>query len=118
MVPPGLRSPERTEWSQVETALQHRLFQPWFLNLVLRSPACVRAQSCLALCNPIDYIARWAPLSMGFSGQEYRSRLPSPPPGDLPDLRIELPSLASPALTGRFFTTSATWEAPRIPGKG
>ena len=30
-------------------------------------------------------VACWAPLSMGFSGQEYCSRLPCPPPGDLPD---------------------------------
>ena len=30
---------------------------------------------------------------------------------DLPDLGIELVSLVSPALAGRFFSTSATWEA-------
>ena len=50
---------------------------------------------------------------MGFSRQEYWSGLPFPPPGDLPDLGIETVSLASPALAGRFFTTSATWEALR-----
>jgi len=33
--------------------------------------------------------ARQAPLSMGFSGQEYGSGLPWPPPGDLPDPVIE-----------------------------
>ena len=35
------------------------------------------------------------PLSMGFSRQEYQSGLPSPPPGDLPDLGIQpaLPTL-------------------------
>ena len=43
-------------------------------------------------------IALQAPLSMGFSKQEYRSRLPCPPPGDLPDLGIEPISPASPAL--------------------
>ena len=37
--------------------------------------------------------------------------MPRPPPGDLPDPEIELASLMSPALAGRFFTTSATWEA-------
>ena len=41
---------------------------------------------------------------MGFSRQEYWSRLPCPPPGDLPDAGIETMSLASPALGGRFFT--------------
>ena len=53
-----------------------------------------------------------APLSMGFSRQEYWSELPCPPPGDLPDPGIEPTSLASPALAGRFFTTSTTWELP------
>ena len=33
-------------------------------------------------------------------------------PGDRLNPRIEPESLASPALAGRFFTTSATWEAP------
>ena len=37
--------------------------------------------------------------------------MPCPPPGDLPDTDIEPPSLISLALAGRFFTTSATWEA-------
>ena len=52
-----------------------------------------------------------APLSMGFSRQEYWSRLLCPPPGDLPDPGTELPSLMSPGLAGGFFTTSASWEA-------
>ena len=47
-------------------------------------------------------VAHQAPLSMGFSRQEYWSGLPLPSPGDLPDPRIEL---ASPALAGGFFTT-------------
>ena len=37
--------------------------------------------------------------------------MPCPPPGDLLDPGIEPVSLLSPALAGRFFTTSATWEA-------
>ena len=52
-------------------------------------------------------IAHQAPLSMGFSRQEYWSGLPFPPLGDLPDPRIEP---ASPVLAGRFFTT-------KLPGK-
>ena len=50
---------------------------------------------------------------MGFSRQEYRSRLPCCPSGNLPNPGMELPSLESPALAGRFFTTSITWKAPR-----
>ena len=40
-------------------------------------------------------------LSMGFSRQEYRSGLPFPSPGDLPDPGIELgfPALGADALT-------------------
>ena len=56
-------------------------------------------------------VAHQAPLSMGFSRQEYWSVLPCPPPGHLPDPGIELASLMSPALSGGFFTTSPTWEA-------
>jgi len=56
----------------------------------------------------MDYIP---PDYMGFSRQEYWSGLPCPPPGDLPDPWIELMSLKSPALAGRIFTTTATWEA-------
>ena len=47
----------------------------------------------------------------GFSRQEHWSGLPCPPLGDLPDPGIEPASLMSPALAGRFFTTSAPWEA-------
>ena len=58
-------------------------------------------------------VARQAPVSMGFCRQEYWSGLPCPPPGDLPDPEIKSASLKSPALAGRFFTTNATWEAPK-----
>ena len=66
-------------------------------------------QSCLTLCDPWT-IACQAPLSMGFSRQEYWSWLPCPPPGDLPNPGTEPISLMSPALAGRFFTTSTTWK--------
>ena len=46
------------------------------------------------------------PLSMGFSRQEPWSRLPCPPPRDLPDSGTEPTSLMSPALAGRLFTAS------------
>ena len=56
-------------------------------------------------------VAHQAPLSMGFSRQEHWSGCPCPPPGDLPDPGIEPASPGSPAWAGRFFTTSAPWEA-------
>ena len=51
-------------------------------------------------------------MSMGFSRQEYWSGLPFPSPGDLPDPGTEPASLTSPSLADRFFSPSATWEAP------
>ena len=56
---------------------------------------------------PIPWtVACQAPLSMGFSRQEYWNGLPLPPPGDLPDPGIKRSSPVSPALAGRFFTTA------------
>ena len=52
-------------------------------------------------------IALQAPLSMGFSRQEYWSGLPFLSSGDLPNTGIEPTPLLSPALAGGFFTTSA-----------
>ena len=57
-------------------------------------------------------VAHQAPLSIGFSRQEYWSGFPSPLRGDLPDPGIQAESLMSPTLTSGFFTTSTTWEAP------
>ena len=71
--------------------------------------------SCLVsrvwLFETLSIIAHQAPLSMGFSRQEYWSGLPSPPPWNLSNPGIKPASLMSPALAGEFFTTSATWEA-------
>ena len=55
-------------------------------------------------------IACQAPLSMGFSRQEYWRRLPFPLSGGHPNPGIEPVSLMSPALAGRFFTTDTTWK--------
>ena len=73
-------------------------------------PACEVIHLCPALCNPWT-VAYQAPLSMEFSRQEYCSGLLHPPPRDLPNPDNKPSSLMSPALAGRFFTTSATWEA-------
>ena len=66
-------------------------------------------QSCPTLCNPMDYSLP------GFSVQGIFpwdwSGLSCPPPGDLPDSGVEPMYLMSPALAGRFFITSTSWEA-------
>ena len=56
-----------------------------------------------------------APLFMGFSRQEYWSGSPCPPPGHLTDPETEPGSLRFPALAGRFFASSVSWEARRKP---
>ena len=61
--------------------------------------------------DPMDCIARQAPLSMGFPWQEYSSGLPFPSTGNLPNPGMEP---TSPALAGRCFTT----EAPEKPVVG
>ena len=50
--------------------------------------ACSVTQSCLTLATPYS-VARQAPLSLGFSRQEYWSGLAYSSPGDLPDRGIE-----------------------------
>ena len=51
-------------------------------------------------------VAHQAPLSLGFSRQEYWNGLPFPLPGALPISGTEPMSPVSPALVGRFFTTT------------
>ena len=70
-------------------------------------------QACGTLCNGV--VAKpvhQAPLSMGFSRQEYRRGLSFYPLGDLPNAGNEPMSLMSPALAGGFFTSSTAWEEP------
>ena len=72
---------------------------------------------CAQLLNHVRlFVISWTvanqdPLSMEFSRQEYRSRLPFPTPEDLPNTGIESTSLASsPALAGGFFTIVPPWK--------
>ena len=66
--------------------------------------------SCVQLFVTPWTVAHQSPLFMGIPREEYWSGLPFPSLGDLPDPGMEPMSLASPALAGRFFTTSTTWE--------
>ena len=62
------------------------------------------AQSCLTFCDPMDH----SPPGSSVHGILQARVLEWGPPGDLPDLGVKHVSLTSPALIGRFFTTSAT----------
>ena len=67
------------------------------------------SQSCPSLCNPMDYIAHQAPLSMGFSRQEYwRFSRGSSQPRDWTQVSH---------IADRRFTIWATREAPVILSK-
>ena len=66
--------------------------------LCIRCCCYLVVQLCPTLCDPWT-VACQAPLSMGFSRQEYRCELPFPSPSYLPDPRIIPLALAtSPAL--------------------
>ena len=68
----------------------------------------------LSDCEPLDSQSLPGFSVHGIFREEYWSRLPCPPPGDLPHAGIEPASLTFPALAGGFFTTSSTWEARYI----
>ena len=50
---------------------------------------CCVMLSCSVVSDSLLTVARQAPLSMGFSRQEYWSGFPFPSPGDLPNSGIE-----------------------------
>ena len=77
------------------------------------------AQSCLTLCDPMDYVAHQAPPFLGISRQEYWSGSPFPSPGDLPDPGIKhmSPALQADALTseppGKPYEYGWKWKLSR-----
>ena len=86
-----------------------------------QSTICLLTNLCVLNCFSRTqlFVTLWAvacqaPLSMGFSRQEYWSGLLCPPPGNLPDLGTGPLSLTFPALAVEFFTTSATGEPPWV----
>ena len=74
--------------------LRVHMLQPKILQAAAKMHACVlRPFRCVQLFSTPRTIAHQAPLSMGFSRQEYWCRLPCLPPGDLPNPGIERTSL-------------------------
>ena len=65
---------------------------------------CVRAQSCLTLCNCTDYSLPGSSVHRNFQAR-ILERVTISSAGDLPDPGIEPTSPESPSLAGRFFTT-------------
>ena len=93
----------------------------YFLFKLFILYCCWVSRSCLTLWDPMDChppgssvygvlparILEWVAISFS---KEYRSGLLCPLPGDLPNPGIKPTSLMSPALAGRFFTTSTTYN--------
>ena len=67
----------------------------------------VLTQSCWTLCSPMDCSLPGSSVH-GIFQAGILEWVAMPPPGHLPDPGIQPVSLGSPALTGGFFTTSAT----------
>ena len=89
-----------------ETALLHGFWSGERKTYLIGSLGeCVLTHSVKLFVSPRT-AAHQAPLSMGFSRQEYWSRLPFPSPGGLSNPGIEPPSLASAALAGGLFTNA------------
>ena len=87
-------------WETIQTTekAQPRLRNPK-LSVIILSPMSL---SCVRLFV-IPWIAdHQAPLSVGFSRQEYLSGLPFPPLWDIPNTGTEPTSPVSPALAGRI----------------
>ena len=101
-------------WTKMNSSLKLQVFYKMFLNIFVFPPnkKCVLSHfNCVWLWNPMD-CSPWT------DRQEYWSGLPCPPLGDLPNPGMEPKSLMSPALAGRFFSTSATWEVlPHFMGR-
>ena len=91
------------------------LFSEVSLNLQALVPVSVLSPfSRVQLFATLWTVAHQAPLSTGFSRQEYWNGFPGPPPGDLPNPGMEPASLMSLAFAGGFFTTNNTWETPCV----
>ena len=96
--------------------LRHQLGVLQFHSFLTLSAVC--KLSCVRLSAALWTVACLDPLSMRFPRQDYWSRLPFPPPGDLPFSRMESMTPASPGLAGRFFTAEPPGKSiwPYLPG--
>ena len=77
---------------------------------ILTKQFCAKSfQSCATLRGPVDCSLPCSSVH-GILQARMLEQIAFPPPGGLFNPGMEPASLTSPALTGRFFTTSTTWE--------
>ena len=124
---PEMLSNPRARWCHLDLSPHPGASVVWWINTQMRCSktdnnlvARTRVHACMLshfsgvqLFATLWTLACQASLPLRLSREEYWSGLPCPSPGTLPYPGIESVSLISPALTGKFFTTSAPWEAPR-----
>ena len=89
------------------------IYGTYLYHLKFKLCAVLSRFTCVWLCD-LWTVAHLAPLSMGFSRQEYWSGLPCRPPVGLPSSGIELISSACSCIAGWFFTHWATLEAQSL----
>ena len=120
-----------SSWVSVTVGLREQTNVPSELILLCRDeiilsiPLCVHACSVAsAVSNSLRryglYVAHQAPLSMGFSRQEYWSGLPYPPPGDFtdPGIRPASPALQADSLPLSYQGSCKTvWGAVWVTGR-
>ena len=102
----GIPRVETSHWEQLSRETQEKHSMKWMDSL------CAQSLSHVQLSAAPWTVANQAHLSMGFSRQEYWTELPCPPPGVLPNPRIEP---TSPALAGGFFTTEPPGKPEWVP---
>ena len=104
-------------WPQPRFRITARSWASPFPSLNFSVPVCKTGLCCAKTLSHVRVfttpwtVAHQAPLSLGFSRQEYWSGLLCPPPGDLPVPAIK-PSVSYVSCTGRRFLPLAP------PGKG
>ena len=81
---------------------------PFFSPALLFDPVCVSHSVTSDSLQTPWTAAYQPPLSMGFPRQQYWSGLPCPPPGDLPNPRVQI---QVSCIAGRFFIIWSTREA-------
>ena len=81
-------------------------FTNWPERILLSTCGMVVCSVMSSSSGPLGLVAHQAPLSMGFSRQEYWSGLSFSSSWNLPDPGIKPTSPVSPALADRFFTTA------------
>ena len=102
---------ERLKWRLISPMCGHivsilfhntRRFVHSKISAFVGGRECVYAQSCLALCSPMDCGCS----AHEISRQEYWNKLPFPTPGNLSVSGVKSSSLLSPAWADGFFTTA------------